>query len=376
MKIGIACTTFRQSGGLERYALDVVGGLNRLGIRPTVFARRFDPALLQRFDIVPQQIAVGALPGKLRDHYFSRRVSVLRKHLGIDLLIGINRTAASDIAICGGTHKGFLQASGRTPSWSDRWQIRLESAQYRHAQRIVAHSKMMSDELKTLYGEPDDKIACLYPPVDATRFSPIDEDAYRMLRRRFDLPDDKVVFLFPSSSHLRKGYDRLEAFFETTDLPVMLAVVGRPVSSRSAAIRYLGYQADMAEMYRAADYTILASRYEPFGLVGIESILCGTPVVLDGRIACTEVLSEQACLTFNGDLPHDLARVMAEAVTRRHAQSRHDPAALAGAIGYDTDIDRHVAALLSLLPPNRQGVPPGGMLDGKTTAFRPRTAPS
>lgn len=376
MKIGIACTAFRQSGGLERYALDVVGGLNRLGIRPTVFARRFDAALLQRFDIVPQTVGVGALPGKLRDHYFSRRVSALRKRLNIDLLIGINRTAASDIAICGGTHRGFLQASGRSPSWSDTWQIGLESAQYRHAQRIVAHSRMMADELRTLYSVPEEKIACLYPPVDGARFSPIDDDTHRMLRRRFDLPEDKVVFVFPSSSHQRKGYDRLAAFFESTDLPVMLAVVGRPVTSRSPAIRYLGYQADMAEIYRAADYTILASRYEPFGLVGIESILCGTPVVLDGRIACTEVLSEQACLTFNGDLPDDLARVMAAAVARRQAQTRYDPGALAGAIGYDTDIDRHVAALLSLLPTHPQEVPPGNLRDDNNSTFRPHAATS
>lgn len=348
MIIGIACKSFRQSGGLERYALDIVGGLNRLGVRPVVFARSFDPALLARYDIVPRRIGVSLLPGKLRDHYFSRRVAALRKRLGIDVLIGVNRTACSDIAICGGTHLGFLRACARPPGRADAWQIKLEAAQYQHAQKIVAHSQMMVDELRTLYDVPAEKIALLYPPVDGDRFSPGDAAQRAHLRKRFGLPHDKLVFLFPSSSHQRKGYAQLAEFFERTTLPVILAVAGRPIAAHGESIRYLGYQANMADLYRAVDYSILASRYEPFGLVGIESILCGTPVVLNSRIACTEVLSSEACLTFDATRPDELARVVAEAVRRRRDVSAGDPPALDGAIHYDHDIDRHVAALMSL----------------------------
>ncbi|MCY0387710.1 glycosyltransferase family 4 protein [Robbsia sp. Bb-Pol-6] len=349
MNIGIACKSFRQSGGLERYALDIIGGLNRLGIRPVVFARSFDPALLARYDIVPQRIGVSLLPGKLRDHYFSRRVATLRKRLGVDVLIGVDRTACADIAICGGTHRGFLQACARAPGRADEWQIGLEAAQYRHAGKIVAHSQMMVDELRTLYDVPVEKIALLYPPVDASRFTPGDAAQRAHLRERFGLPRDKLVFLFPSSSHERKGYAQLAEFFERTTLPVMLAVAGRPVETSSAAIRYLGYQPNMADLYRAVDYSILASRYEPFGLIGIESILCGTPVVLNARIACTEVLSSEACLTFDATQPGALARAVADAVERHAGFGMAGARELGKAIHYDPDIDRHVAALMSLL---------------------------
>ena len=373
MKIGIACKSFQQSGGMERYALDVIGALNRLGIRPTVFARRFDPVLLKRFDIDAQRIWVGALPGKFRDAYFSRRVTALKAQLGIDALIGISRVQAADIAICGGTHQGFLQASGRETRLSDKWQISLETAHYRNAQKIVAHSQMMAHELTSLYGVPPEKIALLYPPVDVSCFSPADAAERQRLRERFDLPANKTVFLFPSNSHERKGFPALQAFFEQTDLPVLLAVVGRSVSSTSKAIRYLGYQADMAAMYRAVDYTILASRYEPFGLVGIESILCGTPVALDRRIACTEILSDQACLTFDSDNPKELAKAVADAVVRSQGRST-DPerAALSSALAYDPDIDRHVSAILALLPLVKAPVAGAGL--GKESAYRPSAA--
>ena len=47
----------------------------------------------------------------------------------------------------------------------------------------------------------------------------------------------------------------------------------------------LGFCTDMPELYRAADFTIMASLYEPFGLVGVESVLCGTRVVLSDNMA-------------------------------------------------------------------------------------------
>jgi len=340
---------------------------------------------------------VGALPGKWRDHYFSRRVTSLKQQLGIDALIGITRVQAADIAICGGTHIGYLRSCDRAASWSDKRQIALETVHYQNAQKVVAHSQMMADELTSLYGVPPEKIALLYPPVDASCFSPGDAAERRRLRAQFGLPEDKTVFLFPSNSHERKGYPALEAFFEQTDLPVMLAVVGRSVSSTSKAIRYLGYQADMAAMYRAVDYTILASRYEPFGLVGIESILCGTPVALDRRIACTEILAEHACLTFNSDRPEELADAVRCAVTRTQERARDrlsetrreddrvdipsgarlDPvfAALNSVrlgLAYDPDIDRHVSAILALLPMVKMPVATAGV--GKEGAFRPRAA--
>ena len=40
-------------------------------------------------------------------------------------LVALNHTAAADIAICGGTHPGFLEAMERPTRWSDRLKLRL-----------------------------------------------------------------------------------------------------------------------------------------------------------------------------------------------------------------------------------------------------------
>lgn len=362
MKIGIACNGVVNRGGMERYAVDLIRGLNRVGIEPVVFARSFDRALLDELRLQPHRIAVSALPGKLRDHYMSARVSLLRRQLGVDRLIGINRTACADIAICGGTHRGFLQASGRVAGLADRWQIKLESAQYRHAGKVVAHSDMMREELVRLYGIVPEKIVVNYPPVDTARFSPVSDGERARLREQLGFADDQVVFVFPSSSHHRKGYELLAECFEDSGLPLLLAVAGRPVATRSQRVRYIGYQAQIADVYRAADYAILASSYEPFGLVGIESVLCGTPVILDARIGATEVLDAEQCLRFDrrdrATLQTALSQAVAATLAAREKLARHRPA-LAPRLGYDPSVLTHVQALLDLLeaePANRLGL--------------------
>jgi glycosyltransferase involved in cell wall biosynthesis len=72
---------------------------------------------------------------------------------------------------------------------------------------------------------------------------------------------------------------------------------------------------EMAELYRAADVTLVPS-IEGFGLVYVESIACGTPVVAIDEGAAREVLGEDAALV-DPELPvaDRLAGALAELAT-------------------------------------------------------------
>ncbi|WP_429258033.1 glycosyltransferase family 4 protein [Paraburkholderia sp. GAS334] len=346
-KIGLSCNAFRHSGGLERYAMDLVRGLDASGVEPAVFARRFDRSLPEIKLVEPHPIAVNWLPGKLRDHYFSWKLRRAKRAANVDVLIGCNRVDSSEIAICGGTHRGYLRASGREAKASDRLQITLEQRQYDQAQFVVAHSGLMRDELIELYGVAEEKIRLLYPPVDAQRFTPVDQVTRANLRRQSGFADNEVVLLFPSSSHERKGLPLIEAALRDTALPVVVAVAGRAPERTSSRIRFIGYAKNIEDWYRAADYSILASNYEPFGFVGVESVLCGTPVILSSNVACCEVLSGNASIVFApGDLD-GLRRALAEAVETAADRRRTPPGQ--NSIGYDPGVAPHVDALLDLV---------------------------
>ena len=100
------------------------------------------------------------------------------------------------------------------------------------------------------------------------------------------------MLLFPSSSHERKGLPLIEAALRDSDLPVVVAVAGRPPAQTSAQVRYIGYAKNIEDAYRAADFTVLASKYEPFGLVGIESVMCGAPVIFPTSVGCCSAIAD------------------------------------------------------------------------------------
>ncbi len=113
MKIGLSSNALKHSGGLERYAMDLVRGFAAAGIELAFFARRFDMSVPESRMVERHRINVSFLPGKLRDRWFSWRLRRARRAAKVDVLIGCNRVDSSEIAICGGTHLGFLRATGR-----------------------------------------------------------------------------------------------------------------------------------------------------------------------------------------------------------------------------------------------------------------------
>lgn len=123
---------------------------------------------------------------------------------------------------------------------------------------------------------------------------------------------------------------------------IELAITGKPPQGCNSSVIDIGYQTNMEKAYNAADYTILASYYEPFGLVGVESILCGTPVILAQNIGSTEVISSDVCRTFSLDNPQELRSILSKLPTPSHRTSKSD-------LTYDFSIKNQVEILLSLL---------------------------
>ena len=348
MRLAISNHALRHGGGIERYALTLVRGLHAQGVRPVLIAKSFDASLPEYGWVDPIRVHVGFLPGKLRDFWFDWRLRALKRQHDLFPLLACNQTGAADIAICGSTHPGYLEAMGLRAGFIDRRKIALERTHLVNARVIVAHSQRMADEVQRFYAIAAAKIRLLYPPVDGERFAPVNDATRARLRSALGLPDDRAVFLLASTGHARKGLPMLAEFFRTTTLPVTLVVAGRPIGDEGATVRSLGYRSDIEDVYRAVDFTVMASRFEPFGLVGVESVLCGTPVLVARNVGCAEVIRAPAGLPFDLDAgPDGLHRAVAAAVERWRAGTHRlaDPHAC---LGYDPSVATHVQALLAI----------------------------
>lgn len=343
-KIGIVCNRFGLSGGMESYALDIVRSLIRQGSRPVIFTRKADKSLPEYSlcDIYENPLTLW--PGKLRDAAFSRWVRKMRHISEIDELWACSRCVGADVFICGGTHKGFVMSvrGEGNATFFDRFNIHMEEQAFASAKIIVAHSAKMEKELTDLYGVEEKKICTLFPPCDKKRFTLVSQCERQVLRDKLGFSRDKVLFLFASSSHERKGFPFLKQFFTSTKLPIELVVCGRNVPDGLKNIRNFGYSDHIEDLYRACDATILASLYEPFGLVSVEGVLCGASAVIADNIGCNEAISHRAKFVFQEKNVDSLREAIQNVLKRSDRTSEAD-------ILYDLDIDVHTKKLLALL---------------------------
>ena len=159
---------------------------------------------------------------------------------------------------------------------------------------VTASSPHEKQAMVRLYGAPEEKIQIVPCGVDLSMFRPLDvENA----RRRLGLNGERVI-LFVGRIEPLKGVDLLvdaTAAMESRDSLKVLIVggdlAGDPQIERlQGQAREMGMEGVMAFVgkveqsllpiyYSAANVCVVPSYYESFGLVALEAMACGTPVV-------------------------------------------------------------------------------------------------
>ncbi len=327
---------------MERYVTDVITELCRRGIPVRGIARKLD------WNDAPP----GAEFVVIRDKTpFSRVNNALFERRALEACrpgwktIGISRVpGAVDLAIAGGTHRGHLNDKGkRRPGFFDRLTIRHETLFYQNARAIMPHSRRVAAEIHQLYDIPAAKLAVHYPPVDTRKFSLSARDNRESIRRELGVGPQQFMLLFPSNNHALKGAELiLEALAGMSEDIVLVAAGKAPLHGKRVV--NAGFRTDMPGMYAAADATILASKYEAFGLVGPESMLCGTPVLLANTVGAVEALSEPGCFSFARDV--DALRA---SLRKAMAMTGVSPQQLEKSICYPYSLHEHVSELLKLM---------------------------
>jgi glycosyltransferase involved in cell wall biosynthesis len=345
MRVAIIHHQWKLSGGMETYLFDLLQGFRQRDSLD-VFVAKLDPrcaaTALPRLHRVP---LLPLLPRRLRPLAFARKVAQVVCLQDFDLVLSLTRTAHQHVMVCGGTHRGFLRALGKPPGLFDRLEMLLECRGFQRSAHVVAHSRSVAAELITLYGVEPGKVHLLYPPVNTTRFTYTAAAERRGFRRQLGLAPRKTTVLFPGAGHARKGYCELLRAFAMLPLDrfELLVAGGHPARQRGN-VRHLGFVKDMRRLYGAVDFTILPSKYEPFGLAVAESLQCGTPVIVSTQVGAGELLGPEEGYV----LPSLEPGAMAEAIqTAAHTRFRVEPEF---ARRNELTVDRHVRRLRQLRP--------------------------
>jgi D-inositol-3-phosphate glycosyltransferase len=172
------------------------------------------------------------------------------------------------------------------------------------AQLIVASSPADRAHMVWHYGADPDKIAVVPCGVDLNLFRPLPQTS---ARRRLDLSSRRII-LFVGRIQPIKGLDglfkALALLIKTSKTPaedLRLLIIGGDLDNGEnvddgelkklkhltsqlgldSMVTFLGAQPQhmLPYFYSAADVCVLPSRYESFGMVALESMACGTPVI-------------------------------------------------------------------------------------------------
>ncbi len=192
-----------------------------------------------------------------------------------------------------------------------------ERVAYRRARHVVAISEQVKQQLISI-GVAEAKISVIYNGVDTVEFSP-----GKSVRGELGLPENRFLALFAGDMTTpRKNLDTvLEALRAAPD--VHLVVVGaleknpypERVSSMGLAERvtFLGFRRDLPAIMRSVDAFVYPSRYEPLGLVVLEALSSGLPVVTVRATGASELIGPEAGFVVEDSLDH---QGIAAAMTR------------------------------------------------------------
>lgn len=320
----------KETGGMNVYVRDLSRELGRRGIAVDCFTRSQNPDIPRvSHELGPKGRVIHVPAGpeapydkvKIADHLpefvkgvlgFARRegqyYDVIHSHYWLSGLAAreLRRAWGAPIVHMFHTLGQMKNSIAASPAeYEPERRIEGEAEVMALADRLVAATPLERAQMVWLYGADAAKIAVAPCGVDLNLFRPIPQDE---AKQALGLPQERCVILFVGRIEPLKGIDTLlraialiapEMPCWRDELSVVIvggapgagieqvdAELGRLERLRVALgieelVTFLGAkdQDTLVYYYSSAEMVVMPSRYESFGMVALEAMACGTPVV-------------------------------------------------------------------------------------------------
>ncbi len=294
-------------GGLARYASDLSGALRNAGLSVEIV-------------VLDEPGPLSGLPGigtALRCWTLYRRAQAAAEHVD---LVDIHFALYGFLpAVMGRLRKKPMIVHFHGP-WAGESKVsgagalvvklkrRIERYVYRKADRLVVLSNAFRDEVVRSYGVDSARVRVIRPGVDLEAFRPVNSSISE-LRKELGLPLDSFIVVCARRLERRMGLDTLLDAWRIVQQErddAVLCIVGAGSEGdwlrdqaaslpEPSKVLFLGRVEDhhLIQLYQVADCTVVPTRaLEGFGLTAIESLACGTPVVVSDAGGLPETVAE------------------------------------------------------------------------------------
>jgi len=181
-----------------------------------------------------------------------------------------------------------------------RQRIETEKTIMSSANKVIATTPEQRDIICEKYGISERKIALTTPGFYPDKFRRMERDTLNTAIDKYKLPPRFVLAVGRITDY--KGYDLLikamaRVVKEIPDIKLLLRIGSDRLTEEEIQkkkellqlaesldlvdnILFYNYVEDLEAFYNAAEVFVLPSTYEPFGMVAIESMACGTPAIV------------------------------------------------------------------------------------------------
>lgn len=318
----------KDTGGMNVYVRDLTRELGRLGIHVDVFTRSQDehvPHVLHDLGYGNRVVHIPAgpeqpLPKKQLIDYIPNFVEGIRRFaaekgiqydiihshywmsgIAAEMLVESWKRPVVHMFHTLGEMKNRIATSDAEKEGAYR--LDGERRVLAKADRIIAATLAEQAQLQWLYKADVGKIVVIPPGVDTGHFYPIPADE---AREYIGIPKGDRMVLFVGRIEPLKGIEtliRAMSFMRLNDVekPAYLAIIGgdpsaspEEMSVEMTRLQALCHELSMDRMviflgkrgqdtlpyyYSAAEVLVMPSHYESFGMVALEAMSCGTPVI-------------------------------------------------------------------------------------------------
>ncbi len=311
----LAAPGMGKSGGMNVYVRQLAAALGNMGMQIDIFTREHADVANRIESIGPNvrviHLAAGEPDAHVGDLYaqlpeFLDQLNTFREEEGLEYdvvhshywlsaWVGGELAQALDIPHVVTFHTlGLIKMQSRAGEVEQAERPVVEAEVMVTADRIIAFSPHERDAMARLYEADPAKVSLVPCGVDLSVFRPLDQ---KSVRNRLGLNGEKIL-LYVGRVEPLKGLDLLVETAAQMDSKegVRMMVVGADANGGKEMdrVKQLAKERDLEDQidfvgqvdhtelplyYNAADVCVVPSYYESFGLVALESMACGTPVV-------------------------------------------------------------------------------------------------
>lgn len=194
--------------------------------------------------------------------------------------------------------------------------------------KIIVNSNDIKNKLLSLTGVIEDKVTVLSPGVSYDIFYPIDFKKLKSHQNSYNIDPNSIVLFFAGNAIKRKGLDILLTALshlqieQLNKITLIICSNGPEVEKTRNRLNQIPNlnnstiflnkvsQSELNILYNIATLFIFPSREEPLGLVGLEALACGTPVIGSNVGGIPEYINSDNGYLFDPNKPKDLSRII------------------------------------------------------------------